>query len=145
MDVDVDVDVDVDESAVERVERTEPAERAAGSEADMAWAGGGSREAAASAARHRSRISGVYECGACETSVHYSRELRASFERGMSCPALSAAALLNCSATVMPPRLLPLMMRLPTLGLLPLLQLVSRTFSRPWRRGQNPLFDEMSL
>jgi len=92
------------------VERTEPAERAAGSEADMAWAGGGSREAAASAARHRSRISGVY-------------------------PALSAAALLNCSATVMPPRLLPLMMRLPTLGLLPLLQLVSRTFGLG-RRGQ---------
>lgn len=77
----VDVDVDVDESAVERVERTEPAERAAGSEADMAWAGGGSREAAASAARHRSRISGVYACGACETSVHYSRELRSSYER----------------------------------------------------------------
>ena len=58
-----------------------------------------------------------------------------AYERGMSCPALSAAALLNCSATVMPPRLLPLMMRLPTLGLLPLLQLVSRTFGLG-RRGQ---------
>jgi hypothetical protein len=50
------MDGSVDESAVERVERTEPTERAAGSEADVAWAGGGSREAAASAARHMSRI-----------------------------------------------------------------------------------------